>query len=287
VNTPPVRVASSWLALREGADAASRSRALVRRLEMELPIRPGARLRVHDLASGTGSMARWLAPLLPGQQQWLLHDLDEDLLAIATAGGSRTPPYGAGVSVEARKTDITMMRQIDLAGATLITASALLDMLSEPELAGLISVCIGAGCPVLFSLSVVGQVTLSPSDPLDTRIAAAFDDHQRRRTNRGRLLGPDAPAFAAEAFRAHGYDVLLEPSPWRLGGAQLELTSEWFSGWLGAALEQDQTLSGEADDYRAVRLTQARAGVLRATVGHVDLLALPGSQSRPKREDSA
>ena len=43
---------------------------------------PGDRpLVVHDLGSGTGSMARWLAPRLPGPQHWVLHDRDADLLA--------------------------------------------------------------------------------------------------------------------------------------------------------------------------------------------------------------
>ena len=31
---------------------------------------------VHDLGSGTGSMMRWLAPLLPGPQTWVLHDIE-------------------------------------------------------------------------------------------------------------------------------------------------------------------------------------------------------------------
>ena len=56
------------------------------------------------------------------------------------------------------------------------------------------TVCAGAGCPILLTLSVVGRVELTPADPLDRRVAAAFDAHQRRTTERGRLLGPDAAA---------------------------------------------------------------------------------------------
>ena len=41
------------------------------------------RCGVHDLGSGTGSMARWLAPRLPGPQHWVLHDRDAGLLARA------------------------------------------------------------------------------------------------------------------------------------------------------------------------------------------------------------
>ncbi len=55
---------------------------------------------------------------------------------------------------------------------------------------------------MLLTLSVVGRVELTPADPLDAGIAAAFNDHQRRATERGRLLGPDAVAVATEAFGA-------------------------------------------------------------------------------------
>src|SRR4029077_13860807 len=135
---------------------------------------------VHDLACGTGSMGRWLAPLLSAPQHWILHDRDPDLLALAEAG--------VPGPVEIRLGDVTRLGRDDLAGASLITASALLDLLTADELAGLIAACAGPGCPVLLTLSVSGRVQLRPSDPLDAHIAAAFDEHQRRTTSRGRLL---------------------------------------------------------------------------------------------------
>ena len=55
-----------------------------------------------------------------------------------------------------------------------------------------------AGRPMLLALTVVGRVTLTPADPLDARIGAAFNAHQRR----GGLLGPDAVAAAVDALRA-------------------------------------------------------------------------------------
>ena len=79
--------------------------------------------------------------------------------------------------------------------------------------------CAGAGCPVLLTLSVTGRVQWLPADPLDSRVAAAFDAHQRRATRRGRLLGPDAVEAAAEGFRRLGAEVIVRPSPWRLGVA--------------------------------------------------------------------
>ncbi|MBS1844125.1 MAG: SAM-dependent methyltransferase [Actinobacteria bacterium] len=182
---------------------------------------------------------------------------------------------GSPVGVETRRTDLARLGPEDLAGATLITASALLDLLSGEELDRLAGLCTGAGCPVLLTLSVVGRVEMAPADPLDARVAAAFDAHQRRTTVRGRLLGPDAVDFAAEAFRRLGAEVVVRPSRWQLGPEHSDLTAEWFRGWVEAAREQEPELAGECERYARRRLRQAGAGELAVTVGHADLLVLP------------
>jgi hypothetical protein len=268
-----IRVSSEWLDLREPADAAARSRDLVEHLQRHLPA-TGRRV-IHDLACGTGSMGRWLAPLLPGPQHWVLHDRDADLLHVAAADLPGPAADGAAVVVETRRSDVTQLRPDDLADATLITASALLDLMTQAELAGLIDVCAKAGCPLLLTLSVVGRVDLAPADPLNSRVAAAFDAHQRRMTVGGRLLGPDAVAAAIEGFRRLGAEVLVRPTPWRLGAAEADLAAEWFTGWIGAACEQEVELASDAGSYTRRRLAEARAGQLAVTVGHDDLLVLP------------
>ena len=252
------RVSPEWLALREPADAAARAAELVERL-------PAAeRHLIHDLGSGTGSMGRWLAPRLRGPQRWVLHDTDADLLERAAVPGA---------TLERRVSDVSLLRPEDLAGATLITASALLDLLSGEELERLAAACAGAGCPVLLTLSVVGRVELVPADPLDRRVQAAFNAHQRRSTGRGRLLGPDAVDAAVAAFERLGAEVVVRPSPWRLGAPDAALAAEWLAGWVGAALEQEPELPARA--YSSARLAQAAAGRLAATVQHADLLVLP------------
>jgi hypothetical protein len=264
-----IRVAPSWLALREPADAAARSRELAAQIERALPV--GVTTVVHDLGGGTGSMGRWLAPLLSGPQHWVVHDRDEALLALAAAD----PPAPRTVTVETRRTDLAGIDAGDLAGADLVTASALLDILTAAEVERLVGVCVEVGCPVLLTLSVIGEVSIAPADPLDRRVAAAFDAHQRRATDRGPLLGPDAVDFAAGAFRRHGLEAVVRPSPWRLGPEQVALAAEWFEGWVGAALEQDPALAEEAEPYARRRLAEARAGELTVSVGHADLLVLP------------
>ncbi len=268
-----IRVSREWLALREPADAAARAPDLAERLGRRRPAT--GRWLIHDLGAGTGAMGRWLAPLLPGPQHWVVHDRDADLLKVAAVHPPGPAADGAAVTVAAQHSDVTRVDPGELAGATLITASALLDMLTEHELADLVTVCAGPGCPVLLTLSVVGRVELTPADPLDRHVAAAFDAHQRRKTERGRLLGPDAAARAVEQFGRLGAEVLARPSPWRLDGAQAGLMAEWLAGWVSAAREQQAELGAELDGYQRRRTAQAAAGELSVVVDHADVLVLP------------
>jgi hypothetical protein len=262
-----VRVSPDWLLLREPADGAARSAELAERLGRHLAA--AGRLVVHDLGGGSGAMGRWLAPRLLGPQHWVVHDRDADLLELAVADAPGAAADGAPVTVEARRSDITRLAPGELAGASVVVASALLDLLTADELAQVLVAC--AGCPMLLALTVVGRVTLTPEEPLDGLIGAAFNAHQRR----GRKLGPDAVATAARELRGTGAEVLVRPSPWRLDGADAGLAAEWLGGWVGAACEQEPALADEAGAYRYRRLAQAAAGELTVTVDHADLLVLP------------
>lgn len=263
----PVRAGSDWLMLREPADAEARSAVLVDELLRRLP--SGVVTVVHDLGSGTGSMPRWLAPRLPTPQRWVLHDRDAELLDLALA------PAGDGIAVETRRGDITHLAPEQLSDATLVTASALLDMLTAAELDRVVDLCAALRRPVLVALSVTGHVALAPEDPLDEALRHAFNAHQRRDRGAGRLLGPDAVARAAARFGRHGFDVRTEPSPWKLGRMHAPLTRAWFEGWVTAACEQEPGLGAEVRPYVERRLAELGAGHLVVTVGHVDLLALP------------
>jgi trans-aconitate methyltransferase len=266
-----VRVSPEWLLLREPADAAARSAELAERLGRHLAT--AGRLVIHDLGGGSGAMGRWLAPRLPGPQHWVVHDRDADLLKLAAADAPGPAADGTAVTVEARRSDIAHLASEDLAGASLIVASALLDVLTAHELLRVLGAC--AARPMLIALTVVGRVTVFPADPLDGRMAAAFNAHQRRTTMAGRRLGPDAVPAAVDELRGTGAEVLVRPSPWRLDAAQADLAVEWFGGWVHAACEQEPALAAEAGAYRDQRLEQAAAAELAVTVDHADLLVLP------------
>jgi hypothetical protein len=267
------KVAPEWLALREAADAAARSVDLLAPLRARLA--SAERLVIRDVGCGTGSMARWLAGRLHGPQHWILHDLDSDLLAHASATGPAEAGDGTAVTRETRQGDLVDLDPADLAGTSLVTASALLDLLTLDEVDGLADACVAAGCPTLLTLTVVGAVELTPTEPLDAEFGAAFNAHQRRRVGHRQLLGPDAVTAAAEAFRRRGAVVRTARSPWRLDSNRTALVEEWLRGWVEAGCVDRPDLASHADGYLRRRLDACGTGDLRAVVHHADLLALP------------
>lgn len=242
---------ADWLGLREPADADARSLELVGLLPAPVKV-------IRDLGCGTGSLGRWLAPRLPVPQFWILTDRDHDLLEIA----ADRMPEGVNVAIDER--DVTALTRDDLTGADLVTCSALLDLLTAPQIDRLVGVCAQARTNALFTLSVTGRVALTPADPRDAEVEAAFNAHQRRDDK----LGPDAPAYAAAAFEKAGARVVVRESAWQLGAARPELTAEWLRGWVGAAADQRPDL--RFDDYLEARTDD----LPEVTVGHQDVLAI-------------
>lgn len=268
---PGAPAAPDWLSLREGADAEARAIDLVEELRAGHPA-PG---RILDLGAGTGSMARWLAPQLGGPQHWVLADRDATLLAHVADTLPNIARDGSPVTAETREIDVTTLTATDLAGVGLVTASALLDLLTAAEIDAIAAACVGAGCAALLTLSVVGQVRIEPGEPRDVGFATAFDAHQQRTVGGRALLGPHAAALAEEAFARHGAAVRSRASPWHLGLDDVDLVHAWLRGWVAAAVAEDPDLARHADAYLTRRLEAAEQGRLRVTVGHLDLLALP------------
>jgi hypothetical protein len=244
------------------------------------PFLPYGDLLVHDLGSGTGSMTRWLAPQLPGHQTWVLHDRDAELLERTQRDHPCRAADGASVDLRLRCDDVTRLGAADLSGVDLITASALLDMLTTPELQRFARSCVAAAVPALVTLSVTGRVRLTPSDPLDEVLGNAFNQHQRRTVGGRTLLGPVAVGAAVDIFGELGARVEVRPSPWRLGADCPSLTRDWLAGWVGAAVEQRPELTAAAPAYLARRLDEIEHGGLAVTVQHLDLLALPPRSRR-------
>lgn len=266
-----------WLDLRAGADGAARAEALAARLAARL----AGPCRIVDLGAGSGANARCLAPRLAGPQYWQLVDHDAALLERARAQ-CRALVDGAGrpVAVATSTQDLATTANIDFGQTDLVTASALLDLVSERWLGELVERVRQAGCVALLVLSYDGRIEWHPRDSADPALRTAFNEHQRAQCHFGEpALGSVAAARAIDAFTRAGYEVESAPSDWVLGEDHAQLLHALVDGWVAAASEQEPASAARFARWGALRREQIAAGGLRATVGHRDLLALPGAQS--------
>lgn len=246
---------ADWLALRDPADRAARDAALLRRAAQAAGPAPV----ILDLGCGTGATWRALAPLLPSGTRWRFVDNDPALLAVAGAA--------AGPAAEVIRADLGDLDALPLAGATLVTASALLDLVSADWVAGLVN---RLGVPFYAALSYDGRMEWTPDHPQDAAVTDGFNRHQHGDKGFGPALGPDAVPRAAALFAQAGFEVLQADSPWRLGPDMAALQRDLTRGIADAAAEAG--VAGASDWGRA---RQDSAGAASCLVGHLDLLAIP------------
>ena len=264
---------AAWLALRESADHRSRARALLTPL--------GDWWSAHgctsvlDLGAGAGSNLRYLAPELSGSQEWTLVDHDGELLSRVGA------PVG-DVRVSTICEDLRDRGLALIEHAHLVTASALLDLVSEGWIAGVVEACSEAGTAAVFALIYDGRVEWSgEADPMDATVLGAVNRHQRGDKGFGSALGPWAGPAADAAFRERGYRTWLVPSPWVLGSADAKLVDALLDGWVEVAAELLAGEEARLNEWAARRSEEVSGGFLRLTVGHSDLLALPPDDFEP------
>lgn len=286
---------AEWLALREPADAAARSERLLQAVAARFA--PETNLTVLDIGAGTGSNARYLAARLHPQQQWLLVDHDPSLLIEASqrlrAWGEarglvvsrdesawRVEGEGLAVTFSTKLADL-----VDLSTASelfldrrLVTASALLDLVSAPWVESLASECRVTGAAGLFALTYDGRIDCSPEEPGDDEIRQLVNEHQGHDKGFGPALGPTACAVAAECFGALGYSVEREASDWHLEPDAGELQRQLIEGWSRAAVQMAPDRSAFIREWTDRRLTHVLDGHSRLVVGHEDLAVwLPGA----------
>src|SRR5262245_24428410 len=264
---------SSWLALRESADHAARSAALTRHVTSLLPRdRP---LRAVDLGTGTGSNVRYLARHLPVQQEWLLVDRDPALLAEAAEA---LRPL-RNVVVETCEMNLGQLDASIFTRRDLVTASALLDLVSDTWLSALASQCRTAGAVALFALTYNGLATCAPVEPEDDMIRELMNQHQRQNDKGfGLAAGPDAMDVAARSFCAAGFHARRDASDWKLPPDAHELQKELVEGWAQAAREMVPTITPMIDGWLGRRLEHIAADRSHITVGHEDLAAWPATR---------
>jgi hypothetical protein len=225
-----------------------------------------------DLAAGTGSNVRYLMPRMPHIQHWTLVDHDPALLAQAWR---LLLPIGAAAdrSFDVRQGDLAALDTVSFDDCALVTASALLDLVSEPWLRALARRCRSADSDALFALTYDGRIACDPVDRDDARVRELVNQHQHGEKGFGPALGPDATRVAEACFRAEGYDVHVAASDWVLAPEQHALQRALVEGWAGAARELSPADAAVIDGWCTRRLAHVDARRSQLRVGHADLAA--------------
>ena len=247
---------AQWLALREPADVDARSSALAK-----FVARSG---QILDLGAGTGSNFRYLSSRFPLPQHWTLVDHDPALLARAPAG---VDTHHADLNEAVNDDDL-------FRGCSVVTASALLDLVSERWMGRLVRQCRSVEAAVLFALSYDGRIECTPAEPEDDDVRRLVNEHQRGDKGFGPALGPDATSAVVAMLTDAGYTVNQAQSDWKLTPDMRALQAELIAGWANVAQEIAPDKAAIIDDWQTRRRAHVRAGRSRIVVGHLDVAGI-------------
>jgi hypothetical protein len=260
---------AQWLALREPYDRHARNAAVLDAVAGAYCDWPA--ISVVDLACGTGATVRAIGSRLPVRQNWRLVDNDLGLLAQAAALG-RLPER----IVDARPIDLVCDLELALDGSIdLVTASALLDLVSAAWLERLAVEAAARRLPVYAAITYQGRASFDPAEPFDLEIVAAVNRHQRRDKGFGPALGPEAGLRAVRAFERVGYAMVTGSSDWVFEPHDRDIQLEVLAGWAGAATALGELPVGAIAAWLARRRKCVAAGQSTIRVGHVDFFATP------------
>lgn len=263
-----------WLRLREQADWSARSVELTRPLTASLPL--DQPVSVLDLGTGAGSNVRYLAPRLPPRQRWLAVDRSEALLSELV---TRTSAWSLGrknvdCEIDTRAQDLSVLDAGLFEGRQLVTASALLDLVSATWLRTLAAECRRAGASALFTITYDGRSSCRPEEPEDDLVRTLMNRHQARDKGLGGPAeGPRAAASAERAFAEQGYRVASASSDWALGPQDAAMQRMLIDGWAEAAAEMAPHLQETIAAWHARRIAHVEAGRSHIVVGHRDVAA--------------
>ncbi|MDA3921193.1 MAG: class I SAM-dependent methyltransferase [Salinisphaera sp.] len=276
---------SDWLRLREPVDHRSRPHSLAQaaaRWLLQCRPRPAQPPVIVDIGAGRGSNGRYLAPFMPAGSRWILLDQDTGLLEEARTSLDSHAHLG---DVHTRLFDLADAPAPAIAGCDLVTASALLDLVSADWIGQWVAACRLQQAALLCAISVNGQIGFhGAADTDDATVLTRLAADQQRHKGLGMALGTQAPRVLINTLAAQGYSITAMPSHWLLASSDAPLAALLLAGWARAAAG---SASGRFDAWAARRSTALAAGELVLSVGHVDVLGLPGPDRRSKSNSTS
>ena len=287
---------TQWLTLREPVDARSRAAnlaSLLRAEEGATASRPSRR-DIIDLGAGTGANLRYAAPLLTGAQDWLLVERDPLLLAAVASQlqawsqatqsqfsvtGAQFAVRGGGFECQVQSLALDLAAQLEtlpLRRGVLLTASALLDLVSEQWLRRLMRRAAAVEAVVWFTLTYDGRIDCDPAEPEDEEVRELVNRHQRGDKGFGWALGPAAAGTAEKILGECGYRVHRASSDWCIGPHHGALQNALVAGWFEAACDVAPRRTSTLHAWQARRRAHIEGGRSTLRVGHVDMVGRPG-----------
>ena len=255
---------AEWLALREPADWRSRSARVTNAVVYALP--KGRVVRAVDLAAGTGSNTRFLRRTLTPPQERLSVHHDPDLFSSA-------PSRRSGFDIRTHAMDLWHTGELAtvLQGQEMVTASALLDLVSEEWLQALCATCRSQRSVVLFALSYDGRMIPLPEEPEDelvepsriviNRPTKGLAGRSGLTPQRGRRSSSKTWATRSCAIEATGCSIASRRS-WQ---------RQLIDGWAEAATAIAPAEAEIIGRWRKRRIEHIAGERSRVIVGHEDL----------------
>jgi trans-aconitate methyltransferase len=246
---------SEWLALREPADAAARSRKVMDACADYFKERSPA--HICDMGAGTGASVRAFSHLFSAPQ-WTLVDNDAGNLALA----KELHPH-----VATKVCDFSQNPDCWPEDTTLVATTAFVDLTSRAWIDRFVEALSARRLPLLCTLTVDDKLSLSPSHSLDTAVFDAFRAHQHSDKGFGPALGGEAAAYLEAALQKAGYKIVADESPWHV--ARGELLRQLLDGTANAVRETGKVPNVDA------WLHAVQASTTSFAVGHRDIFAVP------------
>ena len=283
---------SSWLDIREGADARARNADLVTSLSAY--VNELEEIHLIDLGAGTGGLFRYLAPRLGGHQTWRLVDYSSSLLEqVETrltrwAGQhelivrSKSGTWYASSLVRKYCVDTEIW---DFGSgfanfptdpsADVITASAFIDLVSLSWIEQLVAFCKKAQTSFYGCLTYNGIIEWNPGHSCDGEFLQLLNNDQRRDKGMGLALGPDAFQVINNSFMSSGFVVRTGSSPWILDSKDCQLQRALLLQWVKLLDQRSGWPAWKINEWNEFRLAAIMEGKSRLKVGHQDIWAVP------------
>ncbi|MEQ8335359.1 class I SAM-dependent methyltransferase [Nisaea sp.] len=257
----------TWLSARAAWDGPARNRTVEAALRAWAAARPD-RLVIVDLGAGNGNNQRHLAPLFSQPVDWLLVDNDPALLTAA----EQTAVLKEADRIACKTVDLASADLAKLiAGADLVTASALFDLVSAPWLGRLLDALAARGTALFSVLTYDGRMQ-TDAVPADTEtVRDLVNWHQRTDKGFGPALGPDVAVALSRGLVDRSYNPSEGDSDWCLRSGDPG-AAELIRGWVSAASEMAPENSPQIDAWAAAVMTDP-GGLIH--VGHRDHFAVP------------